>query len=271
LRRQRRRFDTTRTIDPKNPAHDAGEERWSFIKQSHELYNVGHMYEAAVAHYMATGKRNFLDIAIKNADLIDRVFGPGKRYDVPGHEEIEIGLAKLSVTARKILKLAKFFLISAVTPNTRTSTVNTLKINAGVTQDRLSVFGGAGYLYSAWRHCGLGGDRIYSGLIEFGKTLSCGNCIYRWIRSARGGEASAKITNFQRQRYNETLRGDRNAMWNHRVSAAWRCVFIEGSSGSCLTDSCRASRCRRYFFFSHPSIGRAKSFAWFDCRVADQC
>ena len=45
---------------------------------SHELYNSGHLYEAAAAHYLATGKRNFLDIALKNADLVCSVFGPGK-------------------------------------------------------------------------------------------------------------------------------------------------------------------------------------------------
>ena len=69
---------TTRTIDPKNPAPGAGKERWSNLRVSHELYNVGHMYEAAVAHFLATGERSFLDIAIKNADLLVRTFGPGK-------------------------------------------------------------------------------------------------------------------------------------------------------------------------------------------------
>ena len=68
---------TTRTIDPKNPAPGAGKERWSDLRQSHELYSVGHMYEAAVAHYLATGSRTFLDVAIKNADLLIRTFGPG--------------------------------------------------------------------------------------------------------------------------------------------------------------------------------------------------
>lgn len=79
---------------------------------SHELNNVGHMYEAAVAHYRATGKRALLDVSIQNADLIVSEFGPGKRYDVPGHEEIEVGLAKLyQVTGNQpYLDLAKFFL-----------------------------------------------------------------------------------------------------------------------------------------------------------------
>ena len=79
---------------------------------SHELYNLGHLYEAAAAHYQATGKKNLLDVAIKSADLVAREFGPGKRTNPPGHEEIEIGLVKLyRVTGtRTYLDLAKFFI-----------------------------------------------------------------------------------------------------------------------------------------------------------------
>ena len=105
---------TTRTVDPKNPAPGAGPERWSNLRVSHELYNVGHMYEAAVAHFLATGKRSFLDIATKNAGLLLRTFGsgPGQRRGFPGHQEIEIGLAKLYRVSgnRAYLDLAKFFL-----------------------------------------------------------------------------------------------------------------------------------------------------------------
>ena len=103
---------TTRTIDPGNPAPGAGAERWSNLRVSHELYNVGHMYEAAVAHYVTTGERSFLAIALKNADLLVRTFGPGKRRGIPGHPEIEIGLAKLyRITGnRQYLDLARFFL-----------------------------------------------------------------------------------------------------------------------------------------------------------------
>jgi DUF1680 family protein len=103
---------TNRTIDPKNPAPGAGEERWSNLGSSHELYNVGHMYEAAVAYYQATGKRNFLDVALKSADFIASEFRPDKRQGFPGHQEIEIGLVKLyRVTGdEKYLKLARFFL-----------------------------------------------------------------------------------------------------------------------------------------------------------------
>jgi len=86
--------------------------RWHNLGASHELYNAGHMYEAAVAHYLATGKRNFLDIALKNADLITKTFGTGKKLQVPGHQIIETGLVKLyQVTEnKKYLDMAKFFL-----------------------------------------------------------------------------------------------------------------------------------------------------------------
>ncbi|MGB2908469.1 MAG: beta-L-arabinofuranosidase domain-containing protein [Candidatus Aminicenantaceae bacterium] len=101
-----------RTADPDNPAPGAGPERWSRLNGSHELYNAGHMYEAAVAFFRATGKIAFLDVALKNADLLVRTFGPDQRRGYPGHQEVEIGLAKLyRVTGnRDYLELAKFFL-----------------------------------------------------------------------------------------------------------------------------------------------------------------
>jgi uncharacterized protein len=106
---------TTRTIDPQHPHEWAGKERWvSEEVLSHELYNAGHLYEAAVAHYQATGKRSLLDIATKNADLLVRTFGPGKRKIYPGHQIAEMGLVKLyRVTGKKeYLDLAKFLLDS---------------------------------------------------------------------------------------------------------------------------------------------------------------
>ena len=101
-----------RTADPQHPAAGAGPERWSWLHTSHELYNQGHLYEAAVAHFQATGKRALLDVAIRSADLVCRTFGPGRRRDVPGHEEIELALVKLfRVTGnRQYLDEAKFFL-----------------------------------------------------------------------------------------------------------------------------------------------------------------
>ncbi len=103
---------TARTINPDPPVLWCEGPRWSNLYMGHELYNMGHFYEAAAAHYLATGKRNMLDLAIKNADLVESVFGPGKKQGVPGHQVIEIGLAKLyRITGhKKYLGLAKFFL-----------------------------------------------------------------------------------------------------------------------------------------------------------------
>ncbi|RMG67671.1 MAG: glycoside hydrolase family 127 protein [Bacteroidetes bacterium] len=102
---------TTRTAHPDKPV-DTSPGRWSDLNHGHELYNVGHLYEAAVAHYQATGKRSLLDIALKNAGLLLDTFGPEGKSGFPGHQEIEIGLAKLyRVTGdRRYLDLAHFFL-----------------------------------------------------------------------------------------------------------------------------------------------------------------
>ena len=70
------------------------ENRWDNMSK-HEMYCAGHMIEAAVAYYYATGKRKFLDVSIRMADHMMSVFGPGKRNWVPGHEEIELALVKL--------------------------------------------------------------------------------------------------------------------------------------------------------------------------------
>ncbi len=104
---------TNRTIDPEHTHEWAGKKRWENVEVlSHELYDAGHLYMAATAHYLATGKKNLLNIAVKNADLINSVFGWGKLEKVPGHEVIEMGLADLyKVTGNeKYLKLAKYFI-----------------------------------------------------------------------------------------------------------------------------------------------------------------
>ena len=81
---------------------------------SHEFYNLGHMVEGAIAHYQATGKRNFLDIAIRYADCVCREIGsgPGQQVRVPGHQIAEMALAKLYLVTgqQKYLDQAKFFL-----------------------------------------------------------------------------------------------------------------------------------------------------------------
>ncbi|MEJ0033834.1 MAG: beta-L-arabinofuranosidase domain-containing protein [Bacteroidota bacterium] len=87
------------------------EQRWSDMSM-HEDYNGGHMIEAAVAYYNATGKRKFLDVSIKWANHFDSLFGPNKRDWVTGHQELELALVKLYKTTndKKYLDLAKWLL-----------------------------------------------------------------------------------------------------------------------------------------------------------------
>lgn len=106
---------TSRTMNPVHPHNWAGSKRWEKEEDlSHEFYNLGHMIEGAVAYYQATGKRNFLDIAIKYADCVEREIGDtsGKQVKVPGHQITEMALAKLYLVTKekKYLDLAKFFL-----------------------------------------------------------------------------------------------------------------------------------------------------------------
>ncbi len=108
-------LNTARQMNPWHPHDWAGPERWSAVEVlSHEFYNLGHMVEGAVAHYRATGKRNFLDIAIRYADCVCREIGDGEGQvvRVPGHQIAEMALAKLYLVTgdRKYLDQAKFFL-----------------------------------------------------------------------------------------------------------------------------------------------------------------
>lgn len=104
---------TSRTISEGDGHPWNGDERWEKVNElSHELYNLGHLFEAASAHFLATGKESLLQVAVKAADLIVETFGPGKLENYPGHQEVEIGLVKLyRITGkREYLDLAKFFL-----------------------------------------------------------------------------------------------------------------------------------------------------------------
>jgi DUF1680 family protein len=154
---------TARTIDPAHPHSWSGNERWvNERKMSHELYNAGHLYEAAAAHYMATGKKTLLNIALKNADLVCSVFGPADNqlHTAPGHEIVEMGLVKLyRITGKKeYLVTAKDFIEERGHYNGYDSTSKDEWKNGAYWQDDKPVIAQteaeghavrAGYLYSA--------------------------------------------------------------------------------------------------------------------------
>ena len=106
---------TSRTQNPQQPHEWAGEKRWSMDEDlSHELYNLGHMVEGAVAYYQATGKRKFLDIACRYADCAIREVGPdpGQMTVVPGHQIAEMAMARLYLVTgeKKYIDFAKYLL-----------------------------------------------------------------------------------------------------------------------------------------------------------------
>ena len=110
-------------------------ERWHHLAASHELYNAGHLFEAAAQHYAATGKTNMLDIATGYADLLVKTFGEGKLETVPGHQIVETGLVKLyRITGKKeYLELAKYFL------DNRGKTIGGRELFGSYSQDHIPV------------------------------------------------------------------------------------------------------------------------------------
>jgi DUF1680 family protein len=202
------------------------EKRWTNIRDMHELYCAGHFFEAAVAYYQATGKRRILDVAIRLADYIDSVFGKDGRIDVPGHQEIEIGLVKLyQVTGRQeYLKLAKSFL-------DRRGRKDLREIYGGYCQDHLPVLEQtdavghavrAGYMYCGMADvAALAGDDGYIKAIDtiWKNVVSKRQYITGGVGARHGGESFGEDYELPNaSAYNETCAAIANAMWNHRLS-----------------------------------------------------
>ncbi|MCY4353629.1 MAG: glycoside hydrolase family 127 protein [Truepera sp.] len=222
---------TARTIDPEVvDSEQEGLERWSNLRISHELYTVGHLYEAAVAHHQATGKRTLLDVALRNAELIDSVFGPDKIRDVPGHQEIEIGLVKLYRTTgkRRYLELAKFFLDQRGQPDRGNLQTNYdlpgyMQDHLPVTEQREAVGHAvrAAYMYSGMADvAALTGDEAYIAALDtlWQNVVSRRMYVTGGIGSRHHGEAFGEDFELPNAKaYAETCAAIANAMWNHRM------------------------------------------------------
>jgi hypothetical protein len=202
--------------------------RWTGLNHSHELYNVGHMYEAAVAHYQATGKRNFLDIAIKNADLIAKVFGPnpGQLTHVPGHEEIEIGLVRLyrATGDKKYLDLSKFFVDMRGNKEKRESLYGEYAQDHAPVVSQSEAVGHAvrgGYFYAGVADvAALAGDKQYIDAIDriWQDVVDRKLYLIGSVGQQGAGEGYAgayQLTNLKA--YNETCAAIALALWNHRM------------------------------------------------------
>jgi len=251
---------------------------------SHELYNAGHMIEAAVAHYQATNNRAFLDIAVKLADLIQKTWGPGPEQlkISPGHQEIELALVKLgrATGEQKYLDLAKFLLdcrghyrrpanVKSAFPDSYYSnevpltnlthavghSVRTGYMLSGMT-DIAALFGDQGYAKAV--------DAVWADTV--GTKLYLHGGIGSGVGTSEGFGNAYEMPN---NGYNETCAAIANCLWNHRmfllhgdskyIDVLERTLYNGFLSGVSLSGD--------HFFYPNPLVtkgGYARS-AWFGC------
>jgi uncharacterized protein len=262
---------TTREIDPEHPHDWAGTERWENEEiLSHELYNLGHLYEAAVAHYQATGQRNLLDIATRSADLLVKTFGPDKRAIYPGHQIVEMGLAKLyRVTGNdQYLALAKFMLDSRG-PGGQKYNQADLRVIDQTEAEGHAVR--AGYMYSGMADvAALTGDSAYLKAIDQIWNNVVGKKLYLTggIGSTGAGEAfGANYELPNMTAYNETCAAVANDYWNQRLfllhgDAKYIDVFERTLYNGLLSG---VSLDGKTYFYPNPleSNGQHQRSAWF--------
>ena len=284
---------TARTINPKGGTQYTrmGPERWVKEREhSHELYNAGHLYEAAAAHFTATGKRNLLDIAIRNAELVLREFGPGKRAVAPGHQVIEMGLVKLyRVTGdTRFLQLAKFFVdqrgrgVKYAQKGTTYETGTYWQDHVPVTEQTEAVGHAvrAGYLYAAMADiAALTGDAAYTAAIDriWDNMVQKKYYLTGGVGAVGNGERfgdNYELPN--RTAYNETCAAIGQLFWNHRmfllhgdakyIDVLERTLYNGFLSGLSLDG-------RSFFYsntlevnnhFTHPDLEKSRK-GWFVC------
>ncbi|MHC4727519.1 MAG: glycoside hydrolase family 127 protein [Planctomycetota bacterium] len=256
---------------------------WTNIERIHEQYCVGHMYEAAVAHYQVTGEKSFLNIAMQNADLICDTFNPDNRTDPPGHQEIEIGLCKLyRATGReKYLKQAKFFLDQRGRKGNRGPNGDG-RLYGQYSQDHKPVTEQTRALghsvRAAYLYTGMADVAALTGNMEYVKAI---DAIWKdvietklyitgGIGAAGGHEgfsSSYELPNMTA--YCETCASIANILWNHRmflmhndaryIDVLERVLYNAALSGISMKGD--------LFFYPNPlqSIGQHARSPWFGC------
>ena len=211
---------TFRTMHPDSPSHDwVDQQRW--LKDpnlSHELYNLGHLYEAGFAHFQATGSRSLLDICLKSAELLQRDFGDGEPRISPGHQVVEMGLAKLyrQTGDQRWLDLAKFFL------NNRGRGSEYSQDHKPVIEQTKAVGHAvrANYLYSGMADvAALTGDERYLAAITkiWDNVVSAKLHLTGGCGARASGEAYGNDYELPNRCYNETCAAVAFLFWNHRM------------------------------------------------------
>lgn len=200
--------------------------KWTDIRVKHELYCAGHLIEAAVAHYQATGKRNLLEVAIRLADHIDQTFGETGLKDPPGHQEIEIALVRLAdITGEeRYFHLAEFFVAERGRADRHELYGPYAQDHLPVTEQREPVGHAvrAMYLYTAMADIAARTgneswlealDHLWAHTVEKKMYLTGG------IGATSHGEAFGQPYELPNaSAYNETCAAIGHAMWNHRMA-----------------------------------------------------
>lgn len=271
---------TFRTMHPDSPGHEwIGAQRWEKDPHlSHELYNCGHLYEAGVAHFQATGKRALLDVCLKNAELLWRDFGDGKLRIAPGHEIVEMGLVKLYRVTNdaRWLKLAQIFLDARGPGGSPYSQQQALVV------DQTEAVGHAvraNYLYSGMADvAALTGDVRYQRAIEriWDNMASRKLYLTGGVGALAKGEAYGADYELPHDGYNETCAAVALMMWAHRMflltgESRYMDVF-ERTAFNGFLSGVSASGDR--FFYPNPLVydgaaknnhGHAGRAPWFGC------
>ncbi len=257
-----------------------GKERWSNLQWSHELYNMGHLYEAAAAHYKATGKESLLNIALKNAELICNTFNKQNLQIPPGHEEIEIGLIKLyEITGvEKYLQQAKYF----IELRGRGMETNGRESWSEYAQDHKPIFEQdeavghavrAAYLYSAMADvAALTEDKKYINAVDklWENVISKKLYVTGGIGATGTGEALGENYDLPNaSAYNETCSSIANMMWNYRMfllhgDGKYLDVFERTLYNAFLSG---IGMDGKSFFYPNPlqSYGTHERSPWFTC------
>jgi DUF1680 family protein len=263
--------------DPGKIGCHPDKDRWDNIGNAHQMYNVGHMYEAAVAHYLATGKRTFLDVATKNADHVCETFNENARHDPPGHQEIEIGLAKLyrATGDRKYLDQAKFFLEQRGRPDGHQLYGEYAQDHKPVLEQEEAVGHAvrANYMFSGMADvAALTGDQRFVEAIDrlWDSVVTKKLYITGGVGATGAGEAYGR--NYElpnRTAYCETCANIANCLWNQRmfllhgdakyIDVLERTLYNSVISGVSLDG--------KWFFYANPleSDGGDGRSAWFGC------
>lgn len=268
---------TYRTIMGDNSHDWIGSKRWELTHVlSHELYNLGHMFEAGVAYYQATGKKNLLDVCTKAADLLCKDFGLEGIHTWPGHQEVEIGLVKLyrATGKKKYLDLAKFFLdVRGNCPDKKGGTYDQSHKPVIEQDEAVGHSVRAVYMFTGMADvAALTGDesyieashRLWKDIVESKLYITGG------IGAAGGHEGfGAKYELPNMSAYCETCAAIANVFWNYRlflregdgkyIDVLERSLYNNVLSGVALTGD--------RFFYPNPleSLRGGRRSEWFGC------